>query len=77
MAKTEVLKLLENWDELNAALADLELADVMKLLEAEATGRRRVSHLKRLWGRFNKLRYPLEEVALFQHGEVPWRVRLS
>ncbi len=73
----DTLKLLENWGALNERLATLPLPDVMVLLEAETRGQRRTSWLKRIWGRFNKLRYSREEQALFQRGEVPWRVRLS
>lgn len=57
-------ELLENWSVLNKGLHKLNEEDLIKLLQAEKKGKRRVQFMIRIYGRFNRLRTERERSEL-------------
>ena len=72
--KGEASKLLDSWDGLNKSIDAQPLHIVASLLLFEATNKRRFAYLRRLLGRYRRLRGPLEESALYGRGIVPWEL---
>lgn len=59
-------ELLNDWVLLNDQLMSLSAAAVRQLLIAEANGRKRQAFLRRLFGRYNKLRGKAEMEAILR-----------
>ena len=57
-----------NWRERNKKLNLLSESEVLKLLEAERAGQRRVTFLERLHQRYTALRTARERVELLQEA---------
>lgn len=66
LSEDAVEELLGDWQFLNEQLKTLSLPAVAQLLAAEVRGRRRQVYLRRLYGRYNKLRYAPELDALLK-----------
>jgi hypothetical protein len=61
---TRLIKLLKNWNTLNAALMDLTEREVAQLLSHEQENDNRITFILRLHARMNKLRSERERRAL-------------
>ena len=59
------------WRELNARLNTLSESEVLKLLQDERNGSKRVSALQRLHQRYNMLRVSRERIELLREATLP------
>lgn len=78
LAAADVERLLapgrEGWAGLNADIMALPPEALRELLEAEVVGRRRQEVIRRIYGRYHRLR-AREELASLLNGRVPWTSR--
>lgn len=65
MGDTEILK---SWDNLNTYLRDASVSDCERLLKSEANGKNRLSFLRRVHSRLNKVRADNEREELEAGG---------
>lgn len=65
MGDTEILK---SWDNLNTYLRDASVSDCERLLKSEANGKNRLSFLRRVHSRLNKVRADNEREKLEAGG---------
>lgn len=64
MKRAARLKLLNNWNTLNASLMQLKEAEVAQLLSHERANKKRLTFMLRLHARLNKLKSERERVEL-------------
>lgn len=65
MGDAEILK---SWDNLNTYLRDASVSDCERLLKSEANGKNRLSFLRRVHSRLNKVRADNEREKLGAGG---------
>lgn len=71
LSTTKLVKLLQNWNTLNASLMELKEREVAWLLSYEKKHRNRLTFTLRLHARLNKLRWERERIELVrQHRNV-------
>ena len=69
MGDAEILK---SWDNLNTYLRDASVSDCERLLKSEANGKNRLSFLRRVHSRLNKVRADNEREKL-ESRWLEWR----
>lgn len=65
MADVEILK---SWENLNAYLRNASVSDCERLLKSETSGKNRLSFLRRVHSRLNKVRADNERIKLEAGG---------
>jgi len=70
---SNVLTLLDDWKAINQHLSSCTIDEVAELLRAEIKREpRRPDYLRRLLGRYRRLRNGAEEIELLSEGKLPW-----